>query len=271
LARALDGLRREKVKAMRWLASAENEWLASTDPDAMLDLCPGGWDPSDVASRPLNRKLRLFAVACCCWIWHWLSDSRSQAAVLMAERFADGLATSEVLEAAGKAARARVDEVVTLRDGHECLDDGVAQAAECAWSVTEPAPITAARCCAFNAMDAFLLDGTDISVDWQSLDPQRIATAERPYVHLLHDVFGNPFQPITVDPSWLTPVVVALAAAAYEERDMPSGELDAARLAVLADALEEAGCDNADILTHLRGRGPHVRGCWPVDLLLAKK
>jgi hypothetical protein len=266
----LDGLRQEKVKVMRWLASAENEWLASTDPDAMLDLCPGGWDPSDEASRQLNRKLRLFAVACCCRIWHWLSDSRSQAAVLTAERFADGLATSEELQAAGKTAHARVDEVVTIRDGQQWLDDGVAQAAECAWSVTQPAPITAARCCLWNARDAFLIDGTDISVDWQSLDPQRIAMAERPYVHLLHDVFGNPFQPITVDPSWLTPVVVVLATAAYEEIVLPSRELNAARLAVLADALEEAGCTSANLLAHLRSPGPHVRGCFAVDLLLGK-
>jgi predicted DNA-binding WGR domain protein len=65
--------------------------------------------------------------------------------------------------------------------------------------------------------------------------------------------------------------VLALAQAAYEERIMPSGELDPARLAVLSDALEEAGCDNPDILAHLRSLGPHVRGCWVVDLLLGKE
>jgi hypothetical protein len=51
---------------------------------------------------------------------------------------------------------------------------------------------------------------------------------------------------------------------------MPSGELDKGRLPILADALEDAGCTNADILDHLRGPGPHVRGCWPVDLILSK-
>jgi hypothetical protein len=61
-----------------------------------------------------------------------------------------------------------------------------------------------------------------------------------------------------------------MAQTAYDERILPAGTLDPDRLAVLADALEDAGCDNADILSHLRGPGPHVRGCWVVDLLLGK-
>jgi len=64
--------------------------------------------------------------------------------------------------------------------------------------------------------------------------------------------------------------VTALATAAYEERDLPAGTLDPDRLAVLADALEAADCDNADLLPHLRGPGPHVRGCWVIDALLGK-
>jgi hypothetical protein len=64
--------------------------------------------------------------------------------------------------------------------------------------------------------------------------------------------------------------VVALAQAAYEQRELPAGTLDMARLAVLADALEDAGCTDADLLSHLRGPGPHVRGCWAVDLILGK-
>jgi len=89
--------------------------------------------------------------------------------------------------------------------------------------------------------------------------------------HLLREVFGNPFRPATISPAWRTPQVVALAQAASEERELPAGTLDQARLAVLADALEEAGCDQADLLAHLRGPGPHVRGCWAVDLLLGKQ
>jgi hypothetical protein len=58
--------------------------------------------------------------------------------------------------------------------------------------------------------------------------------------------------------------------AIYPWRQLPSSYLDPARLAVLADAVEAAGCTNLDILDHLRGPGPHVRGCWGVDLLLGK-
>jgi hypothetical protein len=64
--------------------------------------------------------------------------------------------------------------------------------------------------------------------------------------------------------------IMLLGQAAYDGRILPSGHLDLTRLAVLADALEEADCDNADILSHLRGPGPHVRGCWVVDLLTGR-
>src|SRR5206468_3802268 len=88
---------------------------------------------------------------------------------------------------------------------------------------------------------------------------------------LLQDVFGNPFRTVAVDPAWRTPSVLALAQATYHERSLPAGTLDPDRLAVLADALEDAGCDNADILAHLRSPGLHVRGCWALDLILGKQ
>jgi hypothetical protein len=83
---------------------------------------------------------------------------------------------------------------------------------------------------------------------------------------------ATPF-PVTVDPAWLAwhgGAVKRLAEAVYDECDLPSGHLDAARLAVLADMLEEAGCSAPQFLGHLRGPGPHVRGCFAVDLLLGK-
>ena len=70
--------------------------------------------------------------------------------------------------------------------------------------------------------------------------------------------------------AWNDSTVVRLAQAAYEERHLPAGTLDSGRHAVLADALEEAGCTDAEILGHLRGPGRHVRGCWVVDLVLGK-
>src|SRR5262249_14974171 len=73
-----------------------------------------------------------------------------------------------------------------------------------------------------------------------------------------------------IDTAWGTRATRTLAQSAYDERILPSGELDPTRLAILADALEEAGCTSADILDHLRSPGPHVRGCWAVDLVLGK-
>ena len=82
-------------------------------------------------------------------------------------------------------------------------------------------------------------------------------------VGFLRDVFGNPFRKVMFDPRWRSESAVSLARAAYESRNFTL-------LPVLADALEEAGCDHPDILTHCRGPGPHVRGCWVVDLVLGK-
>ena len=91
---------------------------------------------------------------------------------------------------------------------------------------------------------------------------------------LLRDVLGNPFRLVALDAAWRAwndGTVVKLAQATYDERELPSGHLDAGRLAILADALEDAGCTNADILSHCRAPGPHVRGCWVVDLLTGKE
>jgi hypothetical protein len=88
---------------------------------------------------------------------------------------------------------------------------------------------------------------------------------------LVRDVFGDPFRPLRLSPSLLTPTVLSLAQAAYEERIMPLGHLDPMRLAVLADAIEKVGCADEGILGHLRSPGPHVRGCHIIDLALGRE
>jgi len=80
----------------------------------------------------------------------------------------------------------------------------------------------------------------------------------------LKEIFGNPFRPATFAPAWRTETVVALASQMYESRDFGA-------MPILADALQDAGCDNDDILNHCRVPGPHVRGCWVVDLVLGKE
>jgi hypothetical protein len=81
---------------------------------------------------------------------------------------------------------------------------------------------------------------------------------------LLRHVLGNPFHPLTLDPAWKTQTVVQLARSLYEERRFEY-------MPILADALEEAGCQDAAFLEHCRSPGPHVRGCWVVDLILGKE
>jgi hypothetical protein len=81
---------------------------------------------------------------------------------------------------------------------------------------------------------------------------------------ILRDIVGNPFRPVNLDPSWLTSTVVDLANAIYEEDAFD-------RLPVLAGALQEAGCNSEEMIAHCRSEGPHVRGCWLIDLLLGKE
>jgi hypothetical protein len=90
---------------------------------------------------------------------------------------------------------------------------------------------------------------------------------------LLRCVVDKPFRPVALDPAWFTwheGTIPKLARGIYEDRELPSGQLDATRLAILADALEDAGCTDQDVLNHCRDVGPHIRGCWVVDLLLGK-
>ncbi len=89
-------------------------------------------------------------------------------------------------------------------------------------------------------------------------------TEKTTLAYFLHDAFGNPFRPVPFSPSWRTSTAVALAAQMYESRDFGA-------MPILADALQDAGCDSTDVLDHCRGPGPHVRGCWVVDLILGKE
>ena len=86
---------------------------------------------------------------------------------------------------------------------------------------------------------------------------------EAAQVALARDIFGNPYRPVTFERAWRTSTAVALAKQMYDTRDFSA-------MPILADALQDAGCENADILDHCRGAGPHVRGCWVVDLVMGK-
>jgi hypothetical protein len=244
------------------MAMTEAEWLACDDPVAMLSVVSG------------TRALRLFSAAGCRHIWHLLTDERGRRAVEVAERFADGEATEEEREAAFEAAI-------------EAQGDAEVQAYDRVGTGLLESVGIMATAAANAASESWTFDGRHAELYYlvgNPLDALRLETVERGqpvpdpnkadlalFVSLLREIFGNPFRMVTLDPSLLTPTVVGLAQAAYGDRHLPSGELDADRLAVLADALEEAGCADATILTHLHSAGLHVRGCWVVDLLVGKK
>jgi hypothetical protein len=105
---------------------------------------------------------------------------------------------------------------------------------------------------------------------WEEADTVAWEEERAEQAVLVRDIFANPFRPVTLDPTWRTRSVLSLAQAAYEDIDLPGGTLDLARLAILADALEDAGCTDIDILAHCRGPGPHVRGCFALDLLVGR-
>ncbi len=240
----------------------ETEWLAATDPDAMLSAL--------TAARKIpERKLRLFAAACCRRVWGLLDDTRSQRAVQMAESYADGLATAVELAAAAADAHAAADDtrLDPRRRGLAIVIPGLYG------SGTYVAADAAAHAAGAEAVTIDFLyvpaEAAAFAVLLAS-DKERAAQAA-----LLRDLFGPLlFRDVSPDPSWLAwdnSSIVRLAAAVYEERLLPAGTLDATRLAVLADALEEAGCTDTELLEHLRGPGPHVRGCFVLDLLLGRE
>jgi hypothetical protein len=103
------------------------------------------------------------------------------------------------------------------------------------------------------------LEATRHALTWGQLE--RVCDEN---VSLLRDIFGNPFRPITFSPEWRTDTAIALARQMYDSRDFSA-------MPILADALQDAGCDSEDVLNHCRGEGPHVRGCWVVDLVLGKE
>ncbi|HZU37632.1 MAG TPA: hypothetical protein VFA18_17055 [Gemmataceae bacterium] len=210
-----------------------------------------------------DRKLRLSMVGCCRHAWDILDDSVARSGVEMAERYADGDSSARQLAATCQRLREYIGSLsrelgylrriaieVALYTVSPTVTDGmvglVAGQLLSAWYIT----------------------------DWQTPGTGAAGFPAWRFEHahqlgLLRDVLGDPSR------SWhalaaglLTPDVLALARSAYENRALPEGTLEPARLAALADALEAAGCTDSEVLAHLRSLGPHTRGCWAVDLIL---
>jgi hypothetical protein len=213
----------------------EAQWLELTDIAEIVKRCRG-----KLIGR--KRKLRLFAVACCRQIWSLLGDARSRRAVEVAEQYAEGQISEQELRDVESLAMEAHQTAFDVKGKEGALPEWAAVFA--AWFE----PLKAAEAAGWMA------EGSRGFLPFPG----------EPVISFLRDIFGNPFRPVTVDPAWRTTNVVGLAQAIYDERAFD-------RMPILADALEEAGCANGEVLDHCRGPGPHVRGCWVLDLLRGRE
>jgi len=222
----------------------EAEWLACSDPRRVV---------SFVWHRMSGRKLRLFAVACCHRVWRLIRHDRCRGLVQAAEKFADGEINWQQLQVASGS---------NSEGGYDCWGNSACCAAREAGGAMYlmeyemPAWYHAASAAGQRAASA--ANRTPRSVDLAAGQTESDALA-----HVLRDLLGNVFRPRIKSRwgAWKGGTIPKLAQVIYDERAF-------GRLPILADALEDAGCANRDVLDHCRGPGPHVRGCWAVDLVL---
>ena len=246
----------------------EAEWLTCTDPEPMLEFLRG---------RTSDRKLRLFGCGCCRRVWGAIPRDLNREVVIAVERFPESPPSEEypggvfdhpVLGEALSASNSIEYQLMLAQpaDDHRPVLWRVGPASGAAYLAVKylgrtyykGTPLSCAKPVARCAARSAAAAGTD-------------RTEEAAQAGLLRCIFGNPFRPVALDRSWKTPIALAIAQAAYEDRIVPAGHLYSDKLAVLADALEDGGCTDAAILGHLRGPGPHVRGCWALDLILGRE
>lgn len=231
----------------------EAEWWES---DALVRLLTvwGGADtlaaPRDHAcqrtltilgERATDRKLRLFAVAVCRRIAPGLLIRAAWEGLEVAERLADG--------------NASLGELGLVR---EELDEYLRN--DTSYQPSEYAASAPRNCLIQDARDAVRYA---VSCAWQTSQPPREKVWARDTAARLRDIFGNPYRRVTFDATWRTDTAVSLALQMYDSHDFGA-------MPILADALQDAGCVNEDVLNHCREPGAHVRGCWVVDLVLGK-
>lgn len=260
----------------------ETEWLVSSRPGEMLRGLRG--------DKLSHRKLRLFACACVRRVLHLTKEPQARTIITNIERFVDGLAGISDFEARW-AAVSPVDTDTILDDGEDDVTveaaaaqivlHAVLKAESSVYCVMQRTPIVqdrrtiqkhvmaAARAAATAAAILTPHEGKYWPNSTRGEYRSGLTKDERQYQSdLLRDLIGNPFRsrPAVV-PSWLDwsdGVVVELAESIYQESAFD-------RMGILADALEEAGCDHADILNHCRRSGKHARGCWVIDLVLKRE
>jgi hypothetical protein len=182
-----------------------------------------------------------------------ISDNRSCRAIDAAEAWADGIITTAQLKAVQLQAEAACDEYTSAPQAR--FGDATSNALSATVAVARPNKAWVWTVA--NLMRAASSPAPEYNRD-------ALIQAELVQVQFLRDIFNNPFRRIQAPRIWKGDTVTHLAHDIYENRTF-------AGLPILADALEEAGCDNNDILSHCRSGGVHVRGCWVVDLILGRR
>ena len=218
-----------------------------------------------------DRKRRLIANGVCRRFAHLLTDPRLVRMVDLSDEVADG-------QIKGK----RWDEWEQARSDADAAENAAKQA------LVQAAALAVAGLGTDNhkvgraietATDVF---GYQAAVSSRLMRPtSRVQTGQNLWEHpvfvagrdedggrviceVIREVVRNPPRATKLDKKWRTDTAVSLARSMYESRDFSA-------MPILADALEDAGCDSAELLAHLRGDGPHARGCWALDLVIGKE
>jgi hypothetical protein len=242
----------------------ESDWFLCADPHAMLVFL-------HATERLSERKGRLFSVACCDRIWQHLEEP-SRRAVRVIERFAEGRANEQERATAQVQATAVSARLASATFGtHDAPIPPEAYAAAAVLNLTASRE-EEATWFPFGQFIAEQVAGYVLLAEWQALSEAEVERVRldgedpprRSLSLLLRDIIGNPIRPATLETCWLRPEVVSLAHDIEAKRNFE-------RIGELAEILEKAGCTNNDILEHCRGPGPHVRGCWVLDLILEKE
>jgi hypothetical protein len=243
----------------------ESEWLACADPTLMLEHLRTDRTTSE-------RKLRLFAVASCQRIRNWLGE-RSLAALDILQRYLNDETNAEELHiAVGLAEADWIEEfgyhhpsnavANALTFGNVASLDAVAgAAAQVAKAVRAEATISKGIALQGwpppKVIDPFV-EQACVKAGRDAMSAELVAQC-----HLIREIFHGPRRAVFFRSLWRTNSVLDLAAAMYDEQNFDM-------LPKLAAALRDNGCTDADVLDHCRSEGPHVRGCWVIDLLLGK-
>jgi hypothetical protein len=209
-------------------------------------------------AKERHRKWRLFAAACCQRGIELVGDGRLNAVLEVAELFADSGVTWEEVKIARKVVTAIRKELGDPFGPTESLRHTL-EGLECATTKKPVGALGASHKVHF-AFRA-LARGSGIPSEFNRLGDRE----EAEQVRLAHDIFGNPFRPVAFDPAWRSSAAAGIAQKMYDAREFGA-------MPILADALQDAGCEDAAILGHCRDpQQAHVLGCWVVDLVLGKQ